>query len=64
MAKINIGINGFGRIGRLVTRYIMAYHEDEINIVGINDLMDTKTLAYLFKRYSIHGTYEGDVSAT
>lgn len=64
MAKINIGINGFGRIGRLVTRSIMAYHEDEINIVGINDLMDTETLAYLFKRDSIHGTYEGDVSAT
>lgn len=64
MAKINIGINGFGRIGRLVTRSIMAYHKDEINIVGINDLMDTRTLAYLFKRDSVHGTYEGDVSTS
>ncbi|SMO52351.1 type I glyceraldehyde-3-phosphate dehydrogenase [Fodinibius sediminis] len=64
MAKINIGINGFGRIGRLVTRSIMAYHKDEINIVGINDLMDAETLAYLFKRDSVHGTYEGEVSAT
>ncbi|MDZ7681887.1 MAG: type I glyceraldehyde-3-phosphate dehydrogenase [Fodinibius sp.] len=64
MAKINIGINGFGRIGRLVTRSILAYHKDEINIVGINDLMDTETLAYLFKRDSVHGTYQGDVSAT
>lgn len=64
MAKINIGINGFGRIGRLVTRSIMAYHKDEINIVGINDLMDADTLAYLFKRDSVHGTYQGDVSAT
>ena len=63
MAKINIGINGFGRIGRLVTRSIMAYHSDEINIVGINDLMDAETLAYLFKRDSVHGTYSGDVSA-
>lgn len=63
MAKINIGINGFGRIGRLVTRSILAYHRDEINIVGINDLMDAETLAYLFKRDSVHGTYQGDVSA-
>ncbi|MEL7833846.1 type I glyceraldehyde-3-phosphate dehydrogenase [Fodinibius sp. Rm-B-1B1-1] len=64
MSKINIGINGFGRIGRLVTRSIMAYHKDEINIVGINDLMDVETLAYLFKRDSVHGTYQGEVSHT
>lgn len=64
MAKINIGINGFGRIGRLVTRSILAYHKDDINIVGINDLMDVETLAYLFKRDSVHGTYQGDVSTS
>lgn len=64
MAKINVGINGFGRIGRLVARSIMAYHKDEINIVGINDLTDAESLAYLFKRDSVHGTYEGDVSVT
>lgn len=64
MAKINIGINGFGRIGRMVTRSIMAYHKDKINIVGVNDLMDTETLAYLFKRDSVHGTYQGEVSHT
>lgn len=64
MAKINIGINGFGRIGRLVTRSIMKYHKDDINIVGINDLMDAETLAYLFKRDSVHGTYQGNVSAS
>lgn len=64
MDKINIGINGFGRIGRLVARSILAYHKDEINIVGINDLMDAETLAYLFKRDSVHGTYNGDVNAT
>jgi glyceraldehyde 3-phosphate dehydrogenase len=64
MAKIKVGINGFGRIGRLVARSILAYHKDEIQIVGINDLTDAETLAYLFKRDSVHGTYEGDVSAT
>lgn len=64
MAKINVGINGFGRIGRLVTRSILAYHNDEINIVGVNDLTDTETLAYLFKRDSVHGTYNGEVSAS
>lgn len=64
MAKINVGINGFGRIGRLVARSIISYHKDEINIVGINDLTDAESLAYLFKRDSVHGTYEGDVSVT
>lgn len=64
MAKINVGINGFGRIGRLVARSILAYHSEEINIVGINDLTDAETLAYLFKRDSVHGTFEDDVSAT
>ncbi|WP_440999034.1 type I glyceraldehyde-3-phosphate dehydrogenase [Fodinibius sp. SL11] len=64
MSKINIGINGFGRIGRLVTRSIMAYHKDDINVVGVNDLMDAETLAYLFKRDSVHGTYDGEVSYT
>lgn len=64
MGKINVGINGFGRIGRLVTRSILAYHKDEINIVGVNDLMDAETLAYLFKRDSVHGTYQGEVSFT
>lgn len=64
MSKINVGINGFGRIGRLVARSILAYHKDEINIVGINDLTDAETLAYLFKRDSVHGTFDGEVSAT
>lgn len=64
MAKINIGINGFGRIGRLMTRSILKYHRDEINIVGINDLTDAKTLAHLFKHDSVHGLYQGSVSST
>lgn len=64
MSKIKVGINGFGRIGRLVARSILAYHNDEIEIVGINDLTAAKTLAHLFKRDSVHGTYDGDVSST
>ena len=64
MAKINVGINGFGRIGRLVTRSILDDYSDSINIVGINDLTDAGTLAHLFKHDSVHGQYEGTVSAS
>jgi glyceraldehyde 3-phosphate dehydrogenase len=64
MAKINAGINGFGRIGRLMARSILKYHNDEINIVGINDITDAKTLAHLFKHDSVHGLYQGEVNAT
>ena len=64
MAKIKVGINGFGRIGRLVARSILAYHEDAIEIVGVNDLTDANTLAHLFKYDSVHGTYKGEVSAS
>lgn len=62
MAKIKVGINGFGRIGRMVTRSILSRYQDEIEIVGVNDLTDTKTLAHLFKYDSAQGTYPGDVS--
>lgn len=62
MAKIKVGINGFGRIGRMVTRAILAEHKDNIEIVGVNDLTDTATLAHLFKYDSAQGTYQGDVS--
>lgn len=58
---INIAINGFGRIGRLVLRAIMRQHPD-IRVAAINDLTDAKTLAYLFKYDSVHGVYEGEVS--
>jgi len=64
MAKIKVGINGFGRIGRLVARSIFAYHHDEIEIVGVNDLTDAKTLAHLFKHDSVHGPYDGEVTAS
>ena len=51
---INVAINGFGRIGRMVFR--SAYQDKKINIVAINDLTDTKTLAHLLKYDSVHGT--------
>lgn len=62
MSKIKVGINGFGRIGRMVTRSILANHKDNIEIVGVNDLTDTKTLAHLFKYDSAQGTYPGEVT--
>jgi glyceraldehyde 3-phosphate dehydrogenase len=58
---VNIGINGFGRIGRLVFR--RALQQGGFNIVGINDITDAKTLAYLLKYDSVHGIFEGDVKA-
>lgn len=62
MSKIKVGINGFGRIGRMVTRGILANYSDQIDIVGVNDLTDTKTLAHLFKYDSSQGKFDGDVS--
>ena len=56
---MKVGINGFGRIGRLVFR---ASKNTDIEIVGINDLTDAKTLAYLLKYDSVHGKFPGDVS--
>ncbi len=63
MSKIKVGINGFGRIGRLVTRFILANYNDKIELVAVNDLTDAKTLAHLFKYDSVHGKYPGDVKA-
>ncbi|MBU1106250.1 MAG: type I glyceraldehyde-3-phosphate dehydrogenase [Candidatus Riflebacteria bacterium] len=54
-----IGINGFGRIGRLVFRAAMAH--PEIEIVGINDLIDASYMAYMLKYDSTHGRFSGDV---
>jgi glyceraldehyde 3-phosphate dehydrogenase len=59
-----IGINGFGRIGRQVTRAIKERHSDKLQVVAINDLADTKTNAHLFKYDSNYGTYPGTVEAT
>ena len=63
MGKIKVGINGFGRIGRLVSRSILANYTDKIEIVAVNDLTDAKTLAHLFKYDSVHGRFPGDVHA-
>ncbi len=63
MSRIKVGINGFGRIGRLVTRAILADYNDKIQIVSVNDLTDAKTLAHLFKYDSAHGKFNGEVRA-
>ena len=59
---INVGINGFGRIGRMVFRASIAH--PEINIVGINDLCPADYLAYMLKYDTMHGTFEGTIDAT
>ncbi len=59
-----IGINGFGRIGRLTFRSIKQYHDGELEVVAINDLTDPKTNAHLLKWDSTYGLYSGQVSAT
>ena len=58
--SVRVGINGFGRIGRLVLRAALGKN---IEIVGINDLTDAKTLAHLLKYDSIHGHFPGEVEA-
>ncbi len=60
MTKIKIGINGFGRIGRNVFK--IALERDNMEVVGINDLTDTKTLAHLLKYDSTQGKFNGQVS--
>jgi len=59
-----IGINGFGRIGRLTFKTISQYHGGELEIVAVNDLTDTRTNAHLLKWDSSYGRYPGEVSAT
>lgn len=59
---VNIAINGFGRIGRSFFR--AAFSDSDFNIVAVNDLTDTKTLAYLLKFDSVYGRYQEDVKAS
>lgn len=59
MTKVKVGINGFGRIGRLVFRSAVA--NPQIEIVGINDLIDPDYMAYMLKYDSTHGQFKGDV---
>jgi len=58
---IKIGINGFGRIGRMVFRAAIANHQD-IQVVAINDLLEPDYLAYMLKYDSVHGRFKGEVS--
>ncbi|MFH1736283.1 MAG: glyceraldehyde 3-phosphate dehydrogenase NAD-binding domain-containing protein, partial [Actinomycetota bacterium] len=59
---VKVGINGFGRIGRLVTR--AALNDSGIDIVAINDLTDAATNAHLLKYDSVHGVLNEKISAT
>jgi len=59
MAKVKVGINGFGRIGRLVFR--AASTRSDVQIVGINDLIDVDYMAYMLKYDSTHGRFQGEV---
>ncbi len=59
-----IGINGFGRIGRLVARAVLARKDNDLELVAINDLTDAKTNAHLLKYDSVHGRLESDIKAT
>ncbi len=56
---IRVGINGFGRIGRLVFR--AAQKRDDIEVVGINDLIDVEYMAYMLRYDTMHGKFDGTV---
>jgi glyceraldehyde 3-phosphate dehydrogenase len=58
MSKVKLGINGFGRIGRIVFRE--SFNRDNVEVVAINDLLDVEHLAYL-KYDSVHGRFAGKV---
>ena len=60
---VRVGINGFGRIGRLVLRAAMEEGRNDVEFVAVNDLGDVKTNAHLLKYDSIHGTFPGDVAS-
>lgn len=61
MAKIKVAINGFGRIGRLTFKALLE--KENVEVVGINDLTDNNTLAHLLKYDSVHGKFNGTVTA-
>jgi len=57
---VRVGINGFGRIGRMVFRAAQDF--DDVEVVGINDLLDPEYLAYMLKHDSVHGKFKGDIA--
>src|SRR5438105_9076938 len=60
---LKVGINGFGRIGRQVFKALRDYYPDEIEVVAVNDLTDTETLAHLLKYDTTYGEFDGEVEA-
>ena len=62
MTAVRVGINGFGRIGRIVLR-VLAERSDDFEVAAVNDLSDAKTLAFLLKYDSVHGSFKGTVEA-
>jgi glyceraldehyde 3-phosphate dehydrogenase len=61
--KVKVGINGFGRIGRQVFRIIWENHADDLEVVAVNDITDTATLAHLLKYDSNYGRFPGEIQA-
>jgi glyceraldehyde 3-phosphate dehydrogenase len=59
---IKVGINGFGRIGRMAFRAIAQDFADDLEVVGINDLLDADYLAYMLKYDSVHGNFKGEIA--
>lgn len=61
---VKVGINGFGRIGRQALKALLERYPDKVEVVAVNDITDTKTLAHLFKYDSNYGVYKGEVKYT
>ncbi|MDP1850622.1 MAG: glyceraldehyde 3-phosphate dehydrogenase NAD-binding domain-containing protein, partial [Solirubrobacteraceae bacterium] len=59
--SVKVGINGFGRIGRLVFRTIKEWYPNDLEVVAVNDLFDPATNAHLLKYDSIYGQFNGKV---
>ncbi|PIQ89370.1 MAG: type I glyceraldehyde-3-phosphate dehydrogenase [Candidatus Omnitrophica bacterium CG11_big_fil_rev_8_21_14_0_20_42_13] len=59
---VKIGINGFGRIGRMVARAVFEKGNKDLAVVAVNDIADSKSMAHLFKYDSVHGRFKGEVS--
>ena len=64
MTATRVGINGFGRIGRQVLKAVLERHPDELEVVAVNDLTDTKTNAHMFKYDTNYGVSTSTVEAT
>ena len=62
MGKVQVGINGFGRIGRQVLKSLIENYSNDLEVVAINDLFDIKTNAHLFKYDSTYGRFNGTVT--